>query len=185
MLKLCGKKSFPTSASVSALMPMPCQRIIDSIGIGIHNSQLPMPICTLISLLIPMLTYHGKNPLQTPASASALMPMPWQQIIDGIGIGVHHSQLPMPKAAMPMRQMPTGCRLAPVNSLDPSESVQCNCSLARVTRYNVASLCEKIMRNELWSLTSYKVALSWYITLSPAECKHPLALYFAGTGEKY
>jgi hypothetical protein len=30
---------------------------------------------------------------------------------------------------------------APANSLAPSESVQCNCSLARVSRYNVAYLC--------------------------------------------
>src|SRR6202023_1489233 len=144
MLTYRGKNPFQTSASASALMPMPCQRIIDSIGIGIHNSQLPMLIFNLISLPIPMLTYCGKTPFETSASASAFMPMPWQQIIDGIGIGVHHSQLPMPKAAMPMRQMPTGCRLAPANSLDPSESVQCNCSLARVTRYNVASLCVTI-----------------------------------------
>src|SRR6202023_4324427 len=96
MLTYCGKNPFQTSASASALTPMLCQKIIDSIGIGIHNSQLLMLICNLISLLIPMLTYCGTKPFQTSLSASALMPMPCQKIIDSIGIGIHNSQLPMP-----------------------------------------------------------------------------------------
>ena len=35
----------------------------------------------------------------------------------------------------------------PANSLASSESVQCNCSLARVIHYNVASLCAKATRS--------------------------------------
>ena len=35
------------------------------------------------------------------------------------------------------------------------------------------------MRNEIWSLTCFKGAPSWYITLSPTDNKHPICLYFA------
>ncbi|KAH7917726.1 hypothetical protein BV22DRAFT_997759, partial [Leucogyrophana mollusca] len=38
---------------------------------------------------------------------------------------------------------------------------------------------KKYMRNEIWSLISYKGAPSWYITLSPADERHPICLYFA------
>lgn len=37
------------------------------------------------------------------------------------------------------------------------------------------------MRNEIWSLTAFQGAPSWYITLSPADNKHPICLYFADT----
>ncbi|KAH7919687.1 hypothetical protein BV22DRAFT_1022574 [Leucogyrophana mollusca] len=38
---------------------------------------------------------------------------------------------------------------------------------------------KKYMRNEIWSLVSYKGACSWYITLSPADKQHPISLYYA------
>jgi hypothetical protein len=41
------------------------------------------------------------------------------------------------------------------------------------------------MRNEIWSLTSYLGAPSWYITLSPADIKHPMCLYYADTKMKF
>lgn len=37
----------------------------------------------------------------------------------------------------------------------------------------------KYMRNEMWSLTAYKGAPSWFITFSPADNKHPICLYYA------
>ena len=41
------------------------------------------------------------------------------------------------------------------------------------------------MRNEIWALTSYLGAPSWYITLSPADIEHPVALYYADTKETF
>ncbi len=41
------------------------------------------------------------------------------------------------------------------------------------------------MRNELWSLVSYKGAPSWFITFAPADNFHPLCLYFADTEEHF
>ena len=38
---------------------------------------------------------------------------------------------------------------------------------------------KKYMRNEIWSLVSFKGAPSWFITLSPADNRHPLCLYYA------
>ena len=38
---------------------------------------------------------------------------------------------------------------------------------------------KRYMRNEIWSLTCFRGAPSWYITLSPADNKHPICLYFA------
>ena len=38
---------------------------------------------------------------------------------------------------------------------------------------------KRYMRNEIWSLTCFKGAPSWYITLSPTDNKHPICLYFA------
>src|SRR6266849_2032754 len=37
------------------------------------------------------------------------------------------------------------------------------------------------MRNEIWSLTAFQGAPTWYIILSPADNKHPICLYFADT----
>jgi hypothetical protein len=41
------------------------------------------------------------------------------------------------------------------------------------------------MRNEIWSLISFNGAPSWYITLSPADNKHPISLYYADTKEQF
>lgn len=38
---------------------------------------------------------------------------------------------------------------------------------------------KKYMCSEIWSLIAYMGASLWYITLSPADNKHPLCLYFA------
>ncbi|KAF8868382.1 hypothetical protein BD779DRAFT_1399200, partial [Infundibulicybe gibba] len=47
------------------------------------------------------------------------------------------------------------------------------------------STAKKYMRNEIWSLISHIGPPSWYITLSPADVKHPICLYYADTGEKF
>ncbi|KAH7905989.1 hypothetical protein BJ138DRAFT_968207, partial [Hygrophoropsis aurantiaca] len=44
---------------------------------------------------------------------------------------------------------------------------------------------KKYMRNEIWSLISYKGAPTWYITLSPADEKHPICLYFADVDREF
>jgi hypothetical protein len=43
---------------------------------------------------------------------------------------------------------------------------------------------KKYMRSEIWSLIAYLGAPVWYITLSPADSKHPICLYFADNKEK-
>ena len=35
------------------------------------------------------------------------------------------------------------------------------------------------MRNEIWSMISQLGAPSWFITLSPADSRHPICLYYA------
>jgi hypothetical protein len=42
---------------------------------------------------------------------------------------------------------------------------------------------KKYMRSEIWSMIAYLGAPIWYITLSPADNKHPLCLYFADDKE--
>ena len=44
---------------------------------------------------------------------------------------------------------------------------------------------KKYMRNEIWSLISFRGAPSWYITLSPADNKRPISLYYADTQEEF
>jgi hypothetical protein len=44
---------------------------------------------------------------------------------------------------------------------------------------------KKYMRNEIWSLVSFLGAPSWFITFSPADVKHPIALYFADIQETF
>ncbi|KAH7905164.1 hypothetical protein BJ138DRAFT_1018111, partial [Hygrophoropsis aurantiaca] len=44
---------------------------------------------------------------------------------------------------------------------------------------------KKYMRSEIWSLVSYKGAPSWYITLSPADEKHPICLYYADVNREF
>ena len=48
-----------------------------------------------------------------------------------------------------------------------------------------STTCKKYMRNEIWSLIGHSGAPSWYITLSSADVKHPICLYFADTKEKF
>ena len=38
---------------------------------------------------------------------------------------------------------------------------------------------KKYMRNEIWSLIAHQGAPLWYITLSPANVKNPISLYYA------
>lgn len=38
---------------------------------------------------------------------------------------------------------------------------------------------------ETWSLVAHLGAPFWYITLSPADIKHPICLYYAGTNERF
>ena len=45
--------------------------------------------------------------------------------------------------------------------------------------------CKKVQWNELWSLTARLGAPLWYITLSPADSKHPLAMYYAETKQTF
>lgn len=44
---------------------------------------------------------------------------------------------------------------------------------------------KKYMRNEVWSMISRIGSPSWFITLSPADEKHPLCIYFADSGTSY
>jgi hypothetical protein len=44
---------------------------------------------------------------------------------------------------------------------------------------------KKYMKNEIWSLISFRGAPSWYITLSPTDSKHPISLYYADTKERF
>ena len=44
---------------------------------------------------------------------------------------------------------------------------------------------KKYMHNEIWSLISFKEAPSCYITLSPADIKHPICIYILGVDEKH
>jgi hypothetical protein len=41
------------------------------------------------------------------------------------------------------------------------------------------------MRNEIWSLSYYLGAPSWFITFAPADINHPMALYFASDNQTY
>jgi len=44
---------------------------------------------------------------------------------------------------------------------------------------------KKHMRNEIWSTIAFIGAPSWFITLSPADNRHPLCLYFADDQIKF
>jgi hypothetical protein len=41
------------------------------------------------------------------------------------------------------------------------------------------------MRNKIWSLITFQGAPTWYITLSSADNKHPICLYYTDTKEKF
>jgi hypothetical protein len=44
---------------------------------------------------------------------------------------------------------------------------------------------KKWMRNEIWSLINHCGAPFWYITLSPADVKHPICIYYASRQETF
>ena len=44
---------------------------------------------------------------------------------------------------------------------------------------------KKWMHNEIWSLIYHRGAPFWYITISPADIKHPLCIYYAGNNVKF
>jgi hypothetical protein len=44
---------------------------------------------------------------------------------------------------------------------------------------------KKYMRNEIWALTCFRGAPSWYITLSPADVQHPICLYYADRDQEF
>jgi Helitron helicase-like domain at N-terminus len=44
---------------------------------------------------------------------------------------------------------------------------------------------KKHMCNEIWSLIAWLRAPLWYITLSPADNRHPICLYFADNKEEF
>lgn len=44
---------------------------------------------------------------------------------------------------------------------------------------------KKVMRSEVWSLVAYKGPPTWYLTLSPADVRHPLSIYLSDTRETF
>jgi len=46
-------------------------------------------------------------------------------------------------------------------------------------RVEGSATTRKYMQNELWSMLAFLGAPTWYITLSPADIKHPIAIYLA------
>lgn len=41
------------------------------------------------------------------------------------------------------------------------------------------------MRNQIWSVTLFIGAPSWFITFAPTDINHLIALYYAGTDQTY
>lgn len=48
-----------------------------------------------------------------------------------------------------------------------------------------STAAKKMRRNELWSLITNRGAPSWFVTLSPADSKHPLCIYWADKEESF
>ena len=77
--------------------------------------------------------------------------------------------------------------------LNPYKNLKDLCSIINATKFAVivTEVFGKVNFHgwpwqEVCGLEMFPMCLqTWYITLSPADCKHSLALYFAGTGEKY
>ena len=44
---------------------------------------------------------------------------------------------------------------------------------------------KKWMRNDIWSLIYHRGAPFWYVTISPADIKHPLCIYYANNKEEF
>ena len=51
-------------------------------------------------------------------------------------------------------------------------------------KVNGSITSKKYMHSEIWSMMAYLGAPIWYITLFPADNKHPICLYFADGNEK-
>lgn len=43
----------------------------------------------------------------------------------------------------------------------------------------------KDMRNQIWSLTSFLGAPTWFFTFAPADILNPISIYLAETGKHY
>lgn len=52
-------------------------------------------------------------------------------------------------------------------------------------RIHGSTAAKKMRRNELWSLIANRGAPSWFVTLSPADSKHPLCVYWADKNEYF
>ena len=75
-----------------------------------------------------------------------------------------------------------------INSPTPEEKIcfQILSDLDHVTgTMKGSATSKKWMRNEIWSLVAHFGAPFWYITLSPADIKHPICIYHAGTNENF
>ena len=76
-------------------------------------------------------------------------------------------------------------RLANGEYVKPTTLQEKNCfsildDLDHVGGYVKGSITsKKYMRNEIWSLLAFLGAPSWFITLSPADNRHPISLYYA------
>jgi len=67
-------------------------------------------------------------------------------------------------------------------SQDEKDCLQLIHDLDRVGGHVKGSITsKKYMKMRIWSLISFHGAPSWYITLSPADNKHPISLYYADT----
>jgi len=83
------------------------------------------------------------------------------------------------------KRMEEGERVTPVTD-DEKACFQLMRDLDHVGGHVKGSVTsKKYMRNEIWSLVSFIGAPSWFITFSPADVKHPIALYFADTQETF
>ncbi|TFK53318.1 hypothetical protein OE88DRAFT_1711380 [Heliocybe sulcata] len=82
-------------------------------------------------------------------------------------------------------------RLAKGENVTPSNKYEEDCfqllkDLDHIGGHVEGSLTsKKYMRNEIWSLIAYKGAPSWFITFAPADVQHPIALYYASTGQTF
>jgi hypothetical protein len=82
------------------------------------------------------------------------------------------------------QRMSTGEVVKP-SSKDEVDCFQLICDLDHIDGKVSGSITSKrYMRSEIWSMIAYMGAPVWYITLSPADNKHPICLYFADDKEK-
>jgi hypothetical protein len=83
------------------------------------------------------------------------------------------------------KRLSDGERVNPVSDAEKS-CFQVISDLDYIGRHVKGSITnKKYMRNEIWSLISYKGAPSWFITFSPADNRHPICLYFADNKEEF